>query len=96
MIKFRGILSTSNVIVLMIMATGNLVFGILQNHQEWQEMECVHQAIYHNSTETTFLNCLLDTKLFDGSVVTWVCVQFILITISILVVYLIETIKNKR
>lgn len=74
------------------MASGNLIFGVIQNYQDWWKMECVHQAIYNKSTEDNFLNCLMSHTGYDSD--TWIELQFILIVVSILIAYWIENRKR--
>lgn len=91
MIKFRDILSTSNFVILMIMAGGNLILGIIAYDQEFQRMNCVRQAIYEHATQDGFTACLKQTGFFDVYDSTnLIYLQFVLIMTSIVISYVIE------
>lgn len=88
-------MSATNVIILIVMAGGNFVFGIVAYIQEFQKMDCVNKAIYHNMTEIDFFNCLNNSGLFDINGTNWIFAQFVLIVISIVIASIIEGKKNK-
>lgn len=62
--KLTGILSTTNITILIVMAGGNLILGIKAYFQEFGRMDCIREAIYHNATENGFVQCVLDSGLF--------------------------------
>ena len=92
----KGILSATNVMILVIMGGGNMIFGLAQNFQEFGKMDCVRQAVYQHITENDFLTCLTNRGLLDPSGITWIYVQFILIIISVVVTAIIEGRKLSR
>lgn len=90
MVNLKEILSASNVMILVIMAGGNFIFGLASYFQEFGKMDCVRQAIYQKATQDAFLTCLNNRGLLDVGGITWIGLQFGLIVASVLIAYWIE------
>jgi hypothetical protein len=72
MLKLRDFLSATNVMILVIMAGGNLILGIASYVQEFDRTNCIRQAIYEKATESQFTSCLKSTGFFDIDGTTWI------------------------
>jgi len=75
--------------ILIIMAGGNLLFGLVSYLQEFKKMNCVREAIYLKIPKNDFTTCLTDAGLLDSDG-TWIFLQFILVLISIVIVSIVE------
>ena len=77
------------------MASGNVLFALVDYIDEFKRMNCVREAIYYNSTENKFTNCLQDAGFFDNGT-TWVLAEFVLIVTSIVIGSFIEGNVRKK
>jgi len=79
----------------MIMATGNVVFALVDYVDEFKRMNCVREAIYDNTTEDKFTTCLQDAGFFDNGT-TWVLAEFILVVVSVVIGSFLEGSMKKK
>ncbi len=95
--KAINILSTSSIIILIILAGGNLLFGMTAYYDDQNKMICLSNAIYNKTiTYDETMKCLHDVGLFKSEPIMWMMIQFTLIFIVLTVGILLEATKQKK
>lgn len=84
-----ALLSTTNAMILLVLAGENMIFALQNYFHEYSRMDCIDKAIYHNATENGFTSCILKSGIFDDPT-SWIFSQFVLAIATIVIGIIIE------